>query len=633
MDENLPPIREPLDPGIKLAVELLRAKGLATVDSGDGYSKEEALEAGEALPYGHVYIQVDKPENVQEVIATASIIFWPYYGYQTPTVELLARPECHTATNEPDIVAVHWPVGGLRRADTGPYVSPFDAAGVQPTQKGGAPAELTPLEVRRMAVRDLLKSVGCRLGYSDSDAEVWWTQKGEVRRIPINGSRLSVSNQMDMLAAVERVLGIQPDVHAALPGKLPELGFPQIQVQTSGASLADLEAAAAGVTGTPPEAAADGSPDFLDEVVAASGPGFAEKVEAAQARRGANLCGGTGVEPTQRGGAPDVQARYDDLKMRRGVVTKRLEALGFQRTPCIKPDYFIAGVMLHPDGASVPMPNLVSLARAEELLRTAEDICERREALAGAEYRPQVKEDSSDAGRAPVQPPPGTQPSPVQMAIASVDLQSIKVWRDGWVDADIAFLSKGDIVLLPCPWKDTAFQVQSGAYVRRIGGAQRWVVDVVPVPIPEVAPLEPASKILDHATGPGTDGADDEKSIGDAATIADLQEKLASTIAAYNELHAMHERLLDLLSIMGIGHHPMTVYDRVITLLPRKRVTQWLSMQLAEARLQTERLRFDHPDADDSLDVIAAALAAEDEAHRRLRSYLGGPPPAKADET
>ena len=292
MDENLPPIRGPLDPGIKLAVELLRSKGLATVDSGDGYSKEEALETGDALPYGHVYIQVDKPENVQEVIATASIIFWPYYGYQTPTVELLARPDCHTAVNEPDIVAVHWPVGGLRRADTG--ISPFDATGVQPTQKGGAPAELTPLEVRRLAVRDLLKSVGCRLGYSDPDAEVWWTQKGEVRRIPINGSRLSVSNQMDMLAAVERVLGIQPDVHAALPGKLPELGFPQIQVQTSGASLADLEAAAAGVTGTPPEAAADGSPDFLDEVVAASGPGFAEKVEAAQARRGANLCGGTG---------------------------------------------------------------------------------------------------------------------------------------------------------------------------------------------------------------------------------------------------------------------------------------------------------------------------------------------------
>jgi len=441
MDENLPPIREPLDPGIKLAVELLRAKGLATVDSGDGYSKEEALEAGEALPYGHVYIQVDKPEKVQEVIATATIIFWPYYGYQMPTVELLARPECHTAVNEPDIVAVHWPVGGLRRADTG--ISPFDAAGVQPTQKGGAPAELTPLEVRRLAVRDLLKSVGCRLGYSDPDAEVWWTQKGEVRRIPTNGSRLSVSNQMDMLAAVERVLGIQPDVHAAPPGKLPELGFPQIQVQTSGASLADLEAAAAGVTGTAPEAAADGSPDFLDEVITASGPGFAEKVEAAQARRSANLCGGTGQI-------------YDPL-----------------------------------------------------------------------------------------------------------------AW-DGF---------SGD-----CK---------------------------------------------------GCEGCKEVEPTGDAATIADLREKLSKAIeerddawASYNELAAAEQRLLDLLSIMGIGHAPMTVYDRVLTLLPRKRVTQWMSMQLAEARLKTERLRFDHPDADDSLDVIAAALAAEDEAHRRLRSYLGGPPPA-----
>jgi len=525
MDENLPPIREPLDPGIKLAVELLRAKGLATVDSGDGYSKEEALEAGEALPYGHVYIQVDKPEKVQEVIATATIIFWPYYGYQMPTVELLARPECHTAVNEPDIVAVHWPVGGLRRADTG--ISPFDAAGVQPTQKGGAPAELTPLEVRRLAVRDLLKSVGCRLGYSDPDAEVWWTQKGEVRRIPTNGSRLSVSNQMDMLAAVERVLGIQPDVQAAPPGKLPELGFPQIQVQTSGASLADLEAAAVGVTGTAPEAAADGSPDFLDEVVAASGPGFAEKVEAAQARRGANLCGGTGqiYDPLARDG--------------------------------------FSGDCKGCDGCKGEEPTGDAADGAKGGCKGCDESCE-----AWARC--------------------GAQTDPTDHAATIAALQEK--------------LSK-------------AIEERDEARAERQAMAKMGLEQVAN-----------AGSIADQLVAARVAIADLEQKLR-----ISVEERVAErnfTLAAHREIYAIQERTMDLLYVMGIGHSPMNLYERVLTLLPKKRVTQWLSMKLAEARLNVERARFENSDADDSLDVIKGAIMVEAEAHRRLRSYLGGPPPA-----
>ena len=121
--------------------------------------------------------------------------------------------------------------------------------------------------------------------------------------------------------------------------------------------------------------------------------------------------------------------------------------------------------------------------------------------------------------------------------------------------------------------------------------------------------------------------------------IADLEQKLRIsveervaernfTLAAHREIYAIQERTMDLLYVMGIGHSPMNLYERVLTLLPRKRVTQWLSMKLAEARLNVEQARFRHPDADDSLDVIKGAIMVEDQALWRLRRHLDGPPPA-----
>lgn len=125
-------------------------------------------------------------------------------------------------------------------------------------------------------------------------------------------------------------------------------------------------------------------------------------------------------------------------------------------------------------------------------------------------------------------------------------------------------------------------------------------------------------------------------------TIANLEQKLRVSIEervaernltrdAHSELYAIQERTMELFCNMGIGHSPMNLYDRVLTLLPRKRVTQWLSMKLAEARLEVERRRFENPGADDSLDVIKGAIMVEAEAHRRLRRHLDGPPspPAK----
>ena len=108
---ELPPIFEPLDPGIATAVELLRAEGLATTDSGDG--KAGAIEAGEANDHGHVFIEVCGGMSADDIIACAAAIPWTDYGYRVPTVELLGRPECIHSGSEPDVVAVLWAPAGL----------------------------------------------------------------------------------------------------------------------------------------------------------------------------------------------------------------------------------------------------------------------------------------------------------------------------------------------------------------------------------------------------------------------------------------------------------------------------------------------------------------------------------------
>ncbi len=112
-ETELPPIFEPLDPGIATAVELLRAEGLATTDSGDGYSKIEAIEAGEANNHGHVFIEVCGGMAADDIIACAAAIPWTDYGYQVPSVELLDRPECIHSGSEPDVVAVLWAPAGM----------------------------------------------------------------------------------------------------------------------------------------------------------------------------------------------------------------------------------------------------------------------------------------------------------------------------------------------------------------------------------------------------------------------------------------------------------------------------------------------------------------------------------------
>ena len=128
----LPPIFQPLDPGIQSAVELLRLEGLSTTDSGDGYSKKEAIEAGEALDYAHVIIRVPDGERADDVIANATAIPWANYGYRTPKVELLERaPE--SPADEPEAVGILWEPGMLA---------------------------LHPLEIRRAALVERLKAAG-----------------------------------------------------------------------------------------------------------------------------------------------------------------------------------------------------------------------------------------------------------------------------------------------------------------------------------------------------------------------------------------------------------------------------------------------------------------------------------------
>lgn len=136
-EAELPPIREPLDPGIAAAVELLRAEGLATTDSGDGYSKVEAIEAGEANNHGHVFIEVCGGMSAEDIIDAARTIPWTDYGYRVPEVELLSRDgQCIHAGSDPDVVAVLWLPGALvvQNRPNGPETAP-DMAG-QPTTSG-----------------------------------------------------------------------------------------------------------------------------------------------------------------------------------------------------------------------------------------------------------------------------------------------------------------------------------------------------------------------------------------------------------------------------------------------------------------------------------------------------------------
>ena len=74
-------------------------------------SRQQVRESKER-DYEDNYVPVSEPVP-EDIIANAKAIPWADYGYQVPTVELLARPDCHTAANDPDIVAVHWPVGQL----------------------------------------------------------------------------------------------------------------------------------------------------------------------------------------------------------------------------------------------------------------------------------------------------------------------------------------------------------------------------------------------------------------------------------------------------------------------------------------------------------------------------------------
>lgn len=123
----LPPIREPLDPGIADVVELLRVEGLATVDSGDGRTKKEAIEAGEARDYPHVAIQVNQGLSARDVVEAAKAIPWAKYGYRTPFVERLTRtPE--SAADEPEMVGVYWPRGHMKLPEATPVVQIFNRA-------------------------------------------------------------------------------------------------------------------------------------------------------------------------------------------------------------------------------------------------------------------------------------------------------------------------------------------------------------------------------------------------------------------------------------------------------------------------------------------------------------------------
>lgn len=55
-----------LDPGVRGLVRLLNRHGFETTDSGDGVSKAEAIEAGHALPYPHVFIRAEWPVMMGE---------------------------------------------------------------------------------------------------------------------------------------------------------------------------------------------------------------------------------------------------------------------------------------------------------------------------------------------------------------------------------------------------------------------------------------------------------------------------------------------------------------------------------------------------------------------------------------
>lgn len=104
------------DPGIHLAVELLINEGLTTCDSGDGYSKVEAIGAGEALDYGHVIVVVDQGFTPEEIVRIAQSIPWTDYGYQEPTVEHLKRdPDIPADGDDTDeVVGVIWKPGQLQ---------------------------------------------------------------------------------------------------------------------------------------------------------------------------------------------------------------------------------------------------------------------------------------------------------------------------------------------------------------------------------------------------------------------------------------------------------------------------------------------------------------------------------------
>ena len=122
-----------LDPGIETAVELLQAEGLTTCDSGDGYSKVEAIADDEALNYGHVFVRVNQGLSAADVVAAAKAIPWTGYGYQVPTVEILSWPGGVVVAGEPEIVGVYWQPGALQApqapeaAQDTPEAAPVDS--------------------------------------------------------------------------------------------------------------------------------------------------------------------------------------------------------------------------------------------------------------------------------------------------------------------------------------------------------------------------------------------------------------------------------------------------------------------------------------------------------------------------
>lgn len=63
-----------IDVGVRSLVWWLNAEGFCTTDSGDGVSKAEAIDAGEALSYPHVFIAVDPRELIDESVRLLRVL-------------------------------------------------------------------------------------------------------------------------------------------------------------------------------------------------------------------------------------------------------------------------------------------------------------------------------------------------------------------------------------------------------------------------------------------------------------------------------------------------------------------------------------------------------------------------------